>query len=118
MSRKKVKDLQVGDTIVVYEKYSNRFTPIEGEVTKVGRQYLYVECGNKWDTYKFPRENGYGDYGHYLFPGTLEEYKEMLEVEQYAREVIKYIDGNRETFTREELDKVMLILKGSKNENN
>ena len=118
MSRKKVKDLQNGDTIVVYEKYSNRFTPTEGIVTKVGRQYLHVECGHKWNTYKFPRETGYGDYGRYLFPGTLEEYKEMLEVEQYAKEVIKYIDGNRETFTREDLNKVMSILKGNENENN
>lgn len=118
MSRKKIKDLQVGDTAVVYEKYSNRFIPTEGKVTKVGRQYLHVECGHKWNTYKFPKDTGYGDYGRYLFPGTLKEYKEMVEVEQYAREVIKYIESNKETFTREDLDKVMSILKGSEYENN
>ena len=118
MSRKKVKDLQIGDAIVVYEKYSNRFTPIEGEVIKVGRQYLHVECGSKWNTYKFPKDTGYGDYGRHLFPGTLKEYKEMLEVEQYAREVIKYIESNKETFTREDLDKVMSILKSGEYENN
>ena len=118
MSRKKVKDLQVGDAIVVYEKYSNRFTPIEGEVIKVGRQYLHVSCGSKWNEYKFNKESGFGDYGRYLFPGTLEEYKEMVEVEQYVREVIKYIENNKETFSREELDKVMSILKSSKHEDN
>ena len=118
MSRKKVKDLQVGDTIVVYEKYSNRFAPREGTVTKVGRQYLYVECDNRRNTDKFPKETGSGDYGFYLFPGTLEEYKEMVEVEKYAREVIKYIESNKETFTREDLDKVMSILRGSEYEDN
>lgn len=118
MSRKKIKDLKVGDTIVVYEKYSNRFTPVEGKVTKAGRQYLHVECGYKWNTYKFPKDTGYGDYGRYLFPGTLEEYKEMVEVEQYAKEVIKYIESNKESFTREDLDKVMSILKGSEYEDN
>ena len=118
MSRKKVKDLQLGDAIVVYEKYSNRFTPIEGKVIKVGRQYLHVSCGSKWNEYKFNKESGFGDYGRYLFPGTLEEYKEIVEVEQYTREVIKYIESNKETFTREDLDKVMSILKSGKYENN
>ena len=79
---------------------------------------MHVECGSKWNTYKFPKDTGYGDYGRYLFPGTLEEYKEMVEVVSYSKEVVKYIEDNKETFTREELDKVMLILKGSKNENN
>lgn len=116
MCKKKIMDLQVGDTIVVYEKYSNRFTPIEGKVTKVGRQYLHVECNNRWGAHKFPKDTGYGDYGRYLFPGTLEEYKEMVEVIQYAKEVIKYIEDNKETFTREDLDKVMSILKGSEHE--
>ena len=118
MGRKKIKNLRIGDAIVVYEKYSNRFKPIEGQVTKVGHQYLHVECGSKWNTYKFPKDTGYGEYGRYLFPGTLEEYKEMVEVEQYVREVINYIEGNRETFTREELDKVMSILKGGEYEDN
>lgn len=118
MSRKEIKDLLIGDAIVVYEKYSNRFTPIEGKVTKVGRQYLHVSCGSKWNEYKFNKESGFGEYGRYLFPGTLKEYKEMVEVEQYAREVIKYIEGNKETFTKEDLDKVMSILKNSEYENN
>lgn len=116
--KKKIKDLKVGDAIVVYEKYSNRFTPIEGEVTKAGRQYLHVQCGSKWNTYKFPKDTGYGDYGRYLFPGTLNEYKESIEVEAYAKKVIEYIESNRPYLTRESLDKVMSILKGDENENN
>ena len=42
----------------------------------------------------------------------------MVEVIQYAKEVIKYIESNKESFTREDLDKVMSFLKGSEYEDN
>ena len=117
MENKKFRNLKVDDTIVVYMPYSTRFTPTEGKITKVGREYVYAKCGD-YAGYKFTKDTGYGEYGYYLFPGTLNEYKESIEVEAYAKKVIEYIESNRPYLTRESLDKVMSILKGDENENN
>lgn len=114
---KKLKSLKVGDTIVIYEPYSTRFVPVEGEITKVGRQYVHAKC-KSYSEYKFTKETGYGEYGRSLFPGTLKEYHEYAKMIEYSREVSKYIDNNRKNLTREALDKIMLILKELENENN
>ena len=46
MKNKKFRNLKVDDTIVVYMPYSTRFTPTEGKITKVGREYVYAKCGD------------------------------------------------------------------------
>lgn len=41
MKNKKFNNLKVGDTVVLYEPYSKRFTPKEEKITKIGRQYIF-----------------------------------------------------------------------------
>ena len=40
---KKIKDLKVGDAVVVYQEYSERYTPNQREVAKIGRTKIHVK---------------------------------------------------------------------------
>ena len=107
MTNKKFNDLKVGDTVVLYEPYSRRFTPKEEKITKIGRQYIFID--NRF-TQKYKKENGYGEYGFKIYPGTLEEYNEYVEVQKLARDVSKLIEQNSCNLTRNKLEQIISII--------
>lgn len=107
MKNKKFNDLKVGDTVVLYEPYSTRFTPKEEKVTKIGRQYIFID--DRF-TQKYNKETGYGEYGFSIYPGTLEEYNEYVEVKELARDVSKLIEQNASNLNRFKLKQIVSII--------
>lgn len=107
MKIKKFNELKVGDTVVVYEPYSKRFTPKEEKITKIGRQYIFID--DRF-TQKYNKETGYGEYGFSIYPGTLEEYNEYVEVRELAREVSKLIEQNACNLNRIKLEQIVNII--------
>ena len=107
MKHKKFNDLKVGDTVVVYEPYSKRFTPKEEKITKIGRQYIFID--DRF-TQKYNKETGYGEYGFSIYPGTLEEYNEYLEVKELARVVSNLIEQNACNLNRIKLEQIVSII--------
>lgn len=107
MKNKKFNDLKVGDTVVLYELYSKRFTPREEKVTKIGRQYIFID--DRF-TQKYNKETGYGEYGFSIYPGTLEEYNEYVEVQQMAYNVSKLIVTNTSNLNRNKLEQIINII--------
>ena len=107
MKNKKFNDLKVGDTVVLYELYSKRFTPREEKVTKIGHQYIFID--DRF-TQKYNKETGYGEYGLSIYPGTLEEYNEYVEVQQMAYNVSKLIVTNASNLNRIKLEQIISII--------
>lgn len=107
MKTKKFNELKVGDTVVLYEIYSKRFTPREEKVTKIGRQYIFID---ERFTQKYNKETGYGEYGFSIYPGTLEEYNEYVEVQQMAYDVSKLIEKNSRNLNRIKLEQIISII--------
>jgi hypothetical protein len=107
MKNKKFNDLKVGDTVVLYELYSKRFTPREEKVTKIGRQYIFID---ERFTQKYNKETGYGEYGFSIYPGTLEEYNEYVEVQKMAYNVSKLIVTNTSNLNRNKLEQIISII--------
>lgn len=107
MKTKKFNELKVGDTVVLYEIYSKRFTPREEKVTKIGRQYIFID---ERFTQKYNKETGYGEYGFSIYPGTLEEYNEYVEVQQMAYNVSKLIVTNASNLNRIKLEQIISII--------
>lgn len=107
MKNKKFNDLKVGDTVVLYELYSQRFTPKEEKITKIGRQYIFID--DRF-TQKYNKETGYGEYGFSIYPGTLEEYYEYVEVQKLAYKVSKLILVNISNLNRNKLEQIIRII--------
>ena len=107
MKNKQFNNLKVGDTVVLYEPYSQRFTPKEEKITKIGRQYIFID--DRF-TQKYNKETGYGEYGFSIYPGTLEEYNEYLEVKELARDVSKLIEQNTCNLNRIKLEQIVSII--------
>jgi hypothetical protein len=107
MKNKKFNNLKVGDTVVLYEPYSKRFTPKEEKITKIGRQYIFID--DRF-TRKFYKETGWGEYGFSVYPGTLEEYNEYVEVQKLARDVSKLIEQNSCNLNRIKLEQIISII--------
>lgn len=107
MKSKKFNELKVGDTVVLYELYSKRFTPREEKVTKIGRQYIFID---ERFTRKFNKETGYGEHGFSIYPGTLEEYNEYVEVQKMAYNVSKLIVTNTSNLNRNKLEQIISII--------
>ena len=107
MKNKKFNNLKVVDTLLLYEPYSKRFTPKEEKITKIGRQYIFID--DRF-TRKYNKETGYGEYGFSIYPGTLEEYNEHIEVQKLARDVSKLIEYNSCNLNRIKLEKIISII--------
>lgn len=107
MKSKKFNDIKVGDTVVLYQPYSQRFTPKEEKITKIGRQYIFID--DRF-TQKYNKETGYGEYGFSIYPGTLEEYNEYVEVQKLARDVSKLIEQNSRNLNRIKLEQIISII--------
>lgn len=103
----KLKLLKVGDTVVLHENYSERTKPRECTVTKIGRQYIYIDYPND----KFSIEHGYGNYGMYIFPGNTKEYEEEKYTIKLRRELSSEFDKKYRDLTREEVVSIMNIIK-------
>lgn len=107
MKNKNFNNLKVGDTVVLYEPYSKRFTPKEEKITKIGRQYIFID--DRF-TQKYNKETGYGEYGFMIYPGTLEEYNEYVEVKKLAHDVSKLIEQNAINLNRIKLEQIVSII--------
>lgn len=104
--KNKIKSLNVGDTVVEYQRLDNRRQPAESKVQKIGKKYLHV--GSSFTTkYDF---NGYADYGWNLFPGSLEEFKKWQENQARARNMLKELEREIFDFLPEDLDIINTIL--------
>jgi hypothetical protein len=101
--------LKIGDNVVVYDRYSTRVEPREYCITKIGKKYIHVG-GNYNYSSKFNIENGYGEYGYSLFPGSLDEYKAHVSLKDYRIEITKKFNSIVNSLSKEELDNIMSIL--------
>ena len=100
----KFKDLKVGDLVTIYMQYDRRFEPIEETIKKIGSKHIHA------GGYKYNRENGYGDYGYELFPGSLQEYKSYLLTKEVAYNLLERFKSTIYDLTREELESINNIL--------
>lgn len=105
--KNKLKNLKVGDKVVLHESYSIRTKPREYNITKIGRQYIYIDHFNE----KFSIEHGHGEYGMCIFPGTIEEYNEQLKTNELRKIVINEFEKKSRDLTKEELIAIMEIIK-------
>lgn len=88
---KNFNELTVGDVVVEWIPNDRRNTPKELTVSKIGKKYFYVNFGYGADK-KYPIENGYGEFGYQIFPGTLEEFKTWNEEISMTWELLKEIE--------------------------
>ena len=61
-------------------------------------------------TRKYNKETGYGEYGFSIYPGTLEEYNEYVEVQKLAYDVSKLIEQNVRNLNRIKLEQIISII--------
>ena len=100
---KKFDDLKVGDVVVRHIPNDKRTKPMECLISKVGRQYVYVLTG--YSEIKYNKENGYGEYGWEIFPGTLEEYNTWTEENLLFREFLNKLNKYNHSFRKNHLTK-------------
>lgn len=105
----KLKNLKVGDTVVVHENYSTRTLPYEASISKVGKKFLYVDKGYY---NKFSIERGVGDFGMHIYPGTLTDYNDRIETLKLVREVGKLFAYECENMTKAEILEIKKIIEG------
>lgn len=107
---RKIKDLKVGDTVVVYQENS-RYDPVEKIVEKVGRTKLHVKHSNYSQIQKFSIEYGSSDYGFCVFPGNMEEYKVFVEEKELTRKFRQeFSTMYRLHLTADQIDRIKKIL--------
>ena len=105
----KLKNLKVGDTVVVHENYSTRTIPYEAPITKVGKKFLYID-GRHYN--KFSIDRGVGDFGMYIYPGTLTDYNDRIETLKLIGEVRKLFAHECENMTKAEILEIKKIIEG------
>ena len=105
----KFANLKKGDVVVVYYPDNHREHPIEANITSIGRKYITVVDKWGWES-KYTKEHGYGDYGKYIFPGSMEEFEEDKRLKEYRLEVQKSFETAIRDLTRDELDTIMNII--------
>lgn len=107
---RKIKDLKVGDTVVVYQENS-RYDAVEKIVEKVGRTKLHVKHPNYPQIQQFSIEFGSSEYGTYVFPGNMEEYKVFVEEKELTRKFRQEFGTMyRLHLTADQIDRIRKIL--------
>ena len=106
----KYADLKVGDTVVRHMENSNRVNPTEFKITKIGKKYIHIDAPFYE---KFNRERGYGEFGYYIFPGTLTEYLAWKETQARAREISYRLTNTIYQLTSKELDIIESVINGT-----
>lgn len=96
--RDKINTLQAGDTVVIYMEYASRPEPREGQISKIGKKYLYV------NNIRFSKETGGAEYGYQIFPGTLDEFKAWKINQERARRLASELSRKIYRLSSEELD--------------
>lgn len=108
---KKIKDLKVGDAVVVYQEYNERYTPNQREVVKIGRTKIHVKCqySNKTEAYSI--ETGCGEYDYRIYPGNMEEFlvfKEEKTMWKGLRQDIATMYNKH--LTKDQMERIINIL--------
>lgn len=106
----KYADLKVGDTVVRYMENSNREKPTEFKITKIGKKYIHIGA-HYYE--KFNRERGNGEFGYYIFPGTLSEYLAWKETQTRAHEISHRLTYAIYQLTSKELDIIESVMNGT-----
>ena len=106
----KYADLKVGDTVVRYMENSNREKPTEFKIAKIGKKYIHIDTSYYE---KFNRERGNGEFGYYIFPGTLPEYLAWKETQERAREISHRLTYAIYQLTSKELDIIESVMNGT-----
>lgn len=106
----KYADLKVGDTVVRHMENSNREKPTEFKITKIGKKYIHIDAPFYE---KYNRERGYGEFGYYIFPGTLAEYLAWKETQERAREISHRLTSTIYQLTSKELDIIESVMNGT-----
>lgn len=106
----KYADLKVGDTVVRYMENSNREKPTEFKVAKIGKKYIHIDAPYYE---KYNRERGNGEFGYYIFPGTLPEYLAWKETQVRAREISHRLTYTIYQLTPKELDIIESVMNGT-----
>ena len=96
--RDKINTLQVGDAVVVYMEYTSHHEPREGQISKTGKKYLYV------NNMRFSKETGSAEYGYQIFPGTMDEFKAWKINQERARRLASELSRKIYGLSSEELD--------------
>lgn len=100
----KMKNLKIGSTVVIYGEYDMRNKPYETTVTKIGNKYIHTGRS------KFEL-NGYGEYGWYLFPGSMEEFNYYREIKNKAKLLLERLKNEIYDLDMEELNIIESFIK-------
>ena len=102
----KIKELNVGDTVVVYNWLcrNDYNKPDTTTIIKNGNKYLHTKNGYKFDT------KGVGEYGRRLFPGNMYEFIYWEETKTLTKELITSLEKHIGDLTREELSQIEKII--------
>lgn len=101
------KELKVGDKVVVYFEHRKLSQPEERTISKIGRSLIYTD--SKFDT-KFQKDNGYGEFGVKLFPGTIEEFNDYENFKLKAKELLNRLEHCIYDLTNDELNEIAKII--------
>ena len=100
---KKFDDLKAGDVVVRHIPNDKRIEPKECLISKIGRKYIFITNG--YAETKYDKENGNGEYGWEIFPGTLEEYNTWTEENLLFREFLNKLNKYNHSFRKNHLTK-------------
>lgn len=107
----KIKELKIGDIVTIYNKYSKHKSPEEYIVDSIGKIYIHVKHPKypSRQKLKFDKENGYGEYGMYLFPSDLKGFNEYNSFDRIKLSDI--FNSKLYDLSLEELNQILTILK-------
>ena len=101
--------LKKGDNVTTYYDYAtDRRNPHPATITNIGREYIHVV--DKWGEKSKYHKNGCGEFGKYMFPGSVDELNEHFALMSYRREVVKAVEKATQDMFKEELDEIMNII--------
>ena len=105
----RLKNLEVGNVVVIYYDYTDRQKPFECIITKKGRKYFTVNCG--YNDYKISLDTFTGEYNTRLFPGNIVEYEKYKNTLSLRRNLLKLIEKEINNLDIEEIKQIEAIIK-------
>ena len=105
----RLKNLEIGNVVVIHYDYTDKQKPFEGVITKNGRKYFTVNCG--YSDYKISNVTFTGEYGTCLFPGDIVEYEEYKNTLSLRRNLLKLLEKEINNLDIEEIKQIETIIK-------